>query len=109
MEDAYNAVSSGSVLLANAPTGCGKTDSALSAAITYAHDPVLTIFFLTPKISQHRIAVDVVNGIAQKHKLGIRAVDLIGRRYACIDPVLSDLDHDSFYQSCEKKRKHEED
>jgi len=107
MEDTYEAISSGKILLANAATGCGKTDSALSAAITYAHETDLTIFFLTPKISQHKIAVDVVNGIAAKHKLGIRAVDLIGRRYACIDPVLSDLDQDAFYQSCEKKRKNE--
>jgi len=107
MEDAYEAISSGGVLMTSAATGCGKTDSALSAAITYAHETDLTIYFLTPKISQHKIAVDVVNGIAQKHKLGIRAVDLIGRRYACIDPVLADLDHDSFYQSCEKKRKRE--
>ncbi len=107
MEDAYEAFSSGNILLANAPTGCGKTDSALSAALTYAHDSDMTVLFLTPKISQHRIAIDVVNGIAEKHKLSIRATDLIGRRYACIDPVLTDLDHDAFYQSCEKKRKRE--
>jgi DNA excision repair protein ERCC-2 len=107
MEDAFDALSCGKSLLANAATGCGKTDAVLSAAISYAHETDLTIFFLTPKISQHKIAVDVVNGIAQKHKLGIRAVDLIGRRHACIDPVLGDLDHDGFYQSCEKKRKNE--
>jgi DNA excision repair protein ERCC-2 len=107
MEDAYNAISEERVLLANAQTGCGKTDSALSAAITYAHDNDLTVFFLTPKIAQHKIAVDVVAGIAKKHKLNVRAVDLIGRRHACIDPVLEDLDHDGFYQSCEKKRKRE--
>lgn len=107
MEDVYSAISEGKVLLANAPTGCGKTDSALSAAITYAHENDLTIFFLTPKIAQHKIAVDVVDGIAKKHKLNVRAVDLIGRRHACIDPVLSDLDHDGFYQSCQKKRKKE--
>jgi len=107
MDDAFEALSSGNALLANAATGCGKTDAVLSAAISYAHGTDMTVFFLTPKISQHRIAVDVVNGIAAKHKLGIRAVDLIGRRHACIDPVLSDLDHDGFYQSCEKKRKKE--
>ncbi len=107
MEDAFDALSSGKVLLANAATGCGKTDAVLSAAISYAHETDMAIFFLTPKISQHKIAVDVVNGIAAKHRLGIRAVDLIGRRHACIDPVLHDLDHDGFYQSCEKKRKKE--
>jgi Rad3-related DNA helicase len=107
MEDAYQAINEERVLLANANTGCGKTDSALSAAITYAHETDLTIFFLTPKIAQHRIAIDVVDGIAKKHDLKIKAVDLIGRRHACIDPILGELDHDGFYQSCEKKRKKE--
>ena len=108
MQDAYDAIKEERILIANAPTGCGKTDSALSAAITAAHESDLTIFFLTPKIAQHRIAVDVVDGIARKHKLKIKAVDLIGRRHACVDPVLTELDHDGFYQSCEKKRKREE-
>jgi len=44
MEDAYEALSGGNALLANAPTGCGKTDAVLSAAITYAHETDLTIF-----------------------------------------------------------------
>jgi len=108
MQDAYDAIKEERILLANAPTGCGKSDSALSAAITAAHESDLTIFFLTPKIAQHRIAVEVVDGIAKKHKLKIKAVDLIGRRHACVDQVLTELDHDGFYQSCEKKRKREE-
>jgi DNA excision repair protein ERCC-2 len=107
MEDAYTAISEERILLANANVGTGKTDAVLSAALTYAHESDLTVFFLTPKISQHKIAVDVVDGIAKKHELKIKAVDLIGRRHACIDPILTDLDHDGFYQSCEKKRKRE--
>lgn len=105
MDDVYSAIAERKILLAHAPTGSGKTDASLSAAITYAVENDLTVFFLTPKISQHRIAMDVVRGIAQKYDLKIKAVDLIGRRNACIDDTLAMLDHDGFYQSCEKKRK----
>ncbi len=108
IKDVYNAVSEKSIFLAHAVTGLGKTDSAISASLTHALENNLTIFFLTPKISQHKIAVDVVRGISKKFDLKIRAIDMIGRRYACIDSSLADLDHEGFYQSCEKKRKNEE-
>lgn len=105
MDDVYAAVSQGKILLAHAPTGSGKTDATLSAAITHAFENDLTVIFLTPKISQHKIAIDVVKGIAKKYELNIKATDLVGRRNACIDDALTELDHDGFYQSCEKKRK----
>jgi len=107
VEDVYDAVENGVNLLANAPVGMGKTDAAISSCIHHAMKNNLTIFFLTPKISQHKIAMDVVKGISEKYYLNLRAVDMIGRRYSCIDPVLSDLDSESFYQSCEKKRRKE--
>ena len=108
IQDAYSAMENKENLLAHAATGTGKTDSLLSPAISYALEHNKTVFFLTPKISQHRIAMDVVKGIEKKYELGLRAVDLIGRRYACIDPLLSEQDAEGFYQSCERKRKREE-
>lgn len=108
IRDVYAAVSEKMALLAHAPTGLGKTDSVISASLSHAIENNLTIFFLTPKISQHRIAVDVVKGIAGKFDLKLRACDMIGRRYSCIDPALSDMDHEGFYHSCEKKRKNEQ-
>lgn len=107
LQDAYDALSQGKHLVAHAPTGSGKTDTILGAALTHALKENLTIFFLTPKISQHKIALDVVRGLEAKYNLGIRAVDMIGRRYACIDETLSDMDHEGFYFSCQKKRKEE--
>ncbi|MFA6530945.1 MAG: ATP-dependent DNA helicase [Candidatus Micrarchaeia archaeon] len=107
IEDIYSSISESRHLLAHAPTGSGKTDSALSASLTYALEHGLTIFFITPKISQHKIVMEAVNGIAKKYGLDIKATDLVGRRYACIDPTLEGFDHDGFYLSCEKKRKKE--
>ncbi|MEM5814740.1 MAG: DEAD/DEAH box helicase, partial [Candidatus Aenigmatarchaeota archaeon] len=108
MEDLYAAMSGRRILMAQAPTGSGKTDAALSAAITCAMENDLEVFFLTPKISQHRIAVEVVKGIAEKYSLGLRAVDMIGRAHCCIDQSLTGLDNDSFQNICARKRKKQE-
>ena len=108
IKDAYSAIENEELLLAHAATGTGKTDSLLSPAISYALEHNKTVFFLTPKISQHRIALDVVKGLSKKYELNLRAVDFIGRKYACVDPVLSDQDSEGFYQSCERKRKKEQ-
>ncbi|MFH1544891.1 MAG: ATP-dependent DNA helicase [archaeon] len=106
--DTVNAMQEGKHLVAHAPTGLGKTDSTLSAAITVALKENKTVFFLTPKISQHEIAVQVVRDIAKKYKLNLKAVDLVGRRYACTDPILGRSDFDGFYEICARKRRNEE-
>lgn len=105
MADIYSAVAEGKNFMAYAPTGSGKTDSALSAAVSYAVENNTDVFFLTPKISQHNLAIQVINGIGEKHGLNIRAVDLIGKRHACIDPELENLDSDGLYHLCDIKRK----
>ena len=106
MEDMYDSISSGKIFMAQAPTGLGKTDSALSAAITYAMENNLTVFFLTPKISQHKIAIEVVSDLAKKHNLpNLRAVDMLGRMHCCIDDSLVALDGEGFQTACSKKRK----
>ncbi|MBI5227641.1 ATP-dependent DNA helicase [Candidatus Micrarchaeota archaeon] len=106
MEDIYQATTNQQNFMAQASTGMGKTDASLSAALTCAIENDLDVFFLTPKISQHKIALDVVNGIASKYSLtDLRAVDMVGRSQCCIDDTLSELDSDSFHHSCSKKRK----
>lgn len=107
IHDIYSALEAGNHLLAHAPCGIGKTDAALSPAITYAMEHGLDVFFLTPKISQHKIAAEVAKGVAEKYNLNLRAVDLIGRRHACAHPALGGLDHDTFYQTCERLRRDE--
>jgi DNA excision repair protein ERCC-2 len=108
MGDIYNAMAQRKIFMASAPTGSGKSDAALSSAITYAMENNLTVFFLTPKISQHRIALEVVKGIAEKHSLPLRGVDIVGRSHCCIDDSISRLDHDAFQTLCARKRKNKE-
>ncbi|MEM2948778.1 MAG: ATP-dependent DNA helicase [Candidatus Bilamarchaeaceae archaeon] len=105
MADVYTALRNGKNFMVHAPTGSGKTDAALSAAISFAVDNEMDIFFLTPKISQHRIALEVAVGIGRKFSLPIRAVDIIGRKHACIDEEAAEVEGEGFYHICELKRK----
>ena len=105
MEDMRSALEGGEIFMAQASTGLGKTDAALSVAIENALPESKTVFFLTPKISQHRIAMDVVDGIAKRHSLPLRAVDMVGRYHCCIEGSMAELDNDSFQRACERKRK----
>lgn len=107
IHDVYSALENGNHLLAHAPCGIGKTDAALAPAITYAMENGRDVYFLTPKISQHKIAAEVIKGLAEKYELNLRATDMIGRRHCCVHPALSDLDPDTFYQTCERMRKEE--
>src|SRR5512135_3359002 len=104
MEDMHRAISERRIFMADAPTGLGKTDAAITAALSFAVENGKTVFFLTPKISQHKIAMDVVNGIVSKHSLKARAVDMVGRSHCCIDENLLALDNESFHTACARKR-----
>lgn len=76
-------------LIANAPTGIGKTAATLATALAYALENGKTVFFLTPKHSQHRIAIETLRRIKDKFNLEFGVVDIIGKKWLC--PVL-DID-----------------
>ncbi len=107
IDDVYAAVSERKHLLAHAPTGIGKTAAVLSPAISYALENNKSVFFLTPKISQHQIAVDEVSRLAKLNGLEFTAADIVGRKYSCVDPVLDAADQPSFYEICRRRRKSE--
>ncbi len=104
MREVYSAVSSGQHLLLHAPTGIGKTDAVLSPALTYALDAGKTVVFLSPKISQHQMALDVARGIMGKHGVHFRVVEVVGRQYLCIHPFARKLRGDEFYELCKRLR-----
>jgi DNA excision repair protein ERCC-2 len=106
-QDSLDAIEKGNILLAEAPTGLGKTDALLGAALTVAEKEGLTVFFLTPKISQHRIGLEVIRGINKKHNKRFSVVDVIGKRHLCIHPALKNADAESFYAACNAMKKSE--
>lgn len=73
-----SSIREGKNLLIHAPTGTGKTISALYPAIKVASEFGLNVFFLTPRHSQHQIALDTLKKMGEK-----RTVDIIGKKWLC--------------------------
>ena len=87
INDTFGAISDGGFLLANAPTGIGKTAASLAAALTVARGRTgARVLFLTGRQSQHRIVVDTVrkiNGRIEDGGSDVTLVDIIGRESMC--------------------------
>ncbi|MDO8634355.1 MAG: ATP-dependent DNA helicase [archaeon] len=108
MDGVWSALEGKKHLVCHAPTGLGKTVSVLCPAITYALENDKTVFFLSPKTSQHELAVDVVKSISKKFGVSVSAVDFVGKRHMCSDPLLSGADSEGFYEVCSKRVKREQ-
>src|SRR3989338_8658751 len=80
VNDFYTTLTQGKILLAHAPTGLGKTASALAVAIEVALQQKKRIFFLTNRHTQHRIAIETIKMIREKHSVAIPCIDLIGKK-----------------------------
>ena len=70
-------------LVAHAPTGLGKTAGTVTPAIEKAREEGKKVFFLTPRHSQHQIALETVREINNRHGENIVSVDLIGKDHLC--------------------------
>lgn len=76
-------VESGDSLIAHAPTGLGKTAAAVTPMLEDGIENDRTVFFLTPRHSQHEIALETVRKINDRHGKNLTAVDIIGRSHMC--------------------------
>ncbi len=83
MEDVKHAVEGGNILIAHAPTGIGKTAAVLAPALQYAVENGKTVFFLTSKRSQHKIAIDTLRLIKERAKRNFVVVDVISKQSMC--------------------------
>lgn len=100
LRDVKKSVSEGDNLLAHAPSGLGKTAAALSPCLTHALENGKTVFFLTPKHSQHKIAVETVQKIMQKKSLEISVADVIGKKWLCNVEGLGNMGSRDFQNYC---------
>lgn len=101
MDDVFSALKSKSNILLNAPTGVGKTDASISAALPFALENGLDVLFLTPKISQHRIALEALSGIKAQFYKDLKFVDIVGKQKMCTNPAANMLEGEVFYSKCE--------
>ena len=83
MEDVTHAVEGGEILIAHAPTGIGKTVAVLVPALQYAIENDKTVFFLTSKKSQHKIAIDTLRLLKERVNLSSVAVDITSKQSMC--------------------------
>lgn len=86
-------------LIAHAPTGIGKT-AVLGPILAYAIRNKLTVFFLTPRHMQHKIAIDTIRSIKERYNVNIEAVDLIGKKWMCAQPGIDILNSGEFGEYC---------
>lgn len=77
------ALENGENVVAHAPTGLGKTAATVPSSLRHAQDEDRTVFFLTPRHSQHEIAVETLREVKERHGVEFTAVDLIGKRWLC--------------------------
>ncbi|MEM7826607.1 MAG: ATP-dependent DNA helicase [Candidatus Aenigmatarchaeota archaeon] len=94
-------------LIANAPSGVGKTVATIAPSLEYALENGKTIFFLTPKHSQHRIVIETLQKIKQRFKVDFRAVDIIGKKWLCPISGVEMLSTHDFMDYCTSIKKNE--
>jgi DNA excision repair protein ERCC-2 len=105
-QDCFETMRRGGNLVAHAPTGIGKTAAVLSAAVECALSSRKTIFFLTPKHTQHTIVVDTIRKIRDRHGVKVCLVDIIGKQWMCPHQV-RDLSSREFNEFCRAQKKDE--
>jgi len=99
MQDVESSLREGKHLMAHAPTGLGKTAAVISPALEFSLKNNKTVFFLTPKHTQHTIVIDTLKKIHKKFKTSFVAVDIIGKQWTCPHKV-RDLDSREFNEFC---------
>jgi DNA excision repair protein ERCC-2 len=87
IKDLETCFKEGKILLAHAPTGLGKTASALTVAVQEAISKKKVVFFLTNRHTQHQIAVNTLKLIREKTGESIPCADIIGKRWMCNQEV----------------------
>src|SRR3989338_2286557 len=106
MNQVYTTLQNKGQLLVHAPTGIGKTASALSPALTYVikENKSKTVFFLTSRNTQHLIAVETLKKIKTKFNLDLVAVDIIGKKNMCNQSGVQMLRSGEFIEFCKDLR-----
>ncbi len=107
IRDVEKAVSRAENLIAHAPSGLGKTAGSLSPSLGYALENSKTVFFLTPKHSQHKMAIDTAKKIMDRHDVKITVADIIGKRWLCSADGIRDMSSADFQNYCKTLKEEE--
>ena len=104
ISDVYSAIKEKKHIIMHAPTGIGKTISALAPALSLAIKNNLAIFFLTSRQTQHKIVIDTLKQIKQKFNIDLECADVIGKKHMCLQPGVEAMSSSSFHEYCKSLR-----
>ncbi len=104
IEDVHDALLHKKNIIMHAPTGIGKTASALVPALDVAMKKGLTIFFLTSRHTQHHIVIETLKKIKQKNGIVVAVADIIGKKGMCAQEGAEGFHTAEFYDYCKKLR-----
>lgn len=91
-------------VIIHAPTGLGKTVASLAPALTKALADDKKVIFLTSRNTQHQIAIDTLNAIKKSKGIQIKATDIIGKKWMCLQPGVQSLSSGEFSEYCKALR-----
>lgn len=107
IDECKEVIEKGSSIVAHAPTGLGKTAAVLTPALEYARKNNKQVLFLTPRHSQHKIAVETVQKMQEKHGAELTLVDLLGKKWLCNVEGVEDMTSGDFKDYCQTLREEE--
>ncbi|MBT3416651.1 ATP-dependent DNA helicase [Candidatus Woesearchaeota archaeon] len=87
-------------VLAQVPTGVGKTAATLAPSLKYAIENDKTVLFLTSKHTHHKVVVDTLKQIKEKSDINFQVADFIGKRWMCPREDISNLNSMEFREFC---------
>ncbi len=91
-------------MVVHAPTGLGKTAATIAPALANAIEKDLTVFFLTSRHTQHKIVIDTLKLIRDKHGIMFGCVDIVGKKWMCPVPGVDNLNSGEFSDYCKSQR-----
>lgn len=98
--DVTMAVQRGRHLVAEAPTGIGKTAASIAPALQAAIEQQRTVLFLTSRQSQHHIAVQTLRQIQERRGARFMLVDLVSKRDMCLREEAAEMHPGRFPDFC---------
>ncbi len=94
----------GEHLVAQAPTGIGKTAAALTAALEVGQTHEKLVIFATSKQSQHQIVVETLRAMGKRRGQELAVVDVINKQALCPQDFATEH-YGAFSQLCRNLQK----
>lgn len=102
IDDVRQGLGDGKVIVAQVPTGLGKTAGVLAPALEIAKETKARIFFLTPKQSQHRVVIETLKLAEKAAGEQLVVSDMIAKKAMCPQPESEMLGARAFGEFCAK-------